>query len=212
MTRISVLIADDSPVIIEGLTTALGRHGIDVVGVATLTREVVPKYEACLPDAVVLDVRFGEGINGLEVARELIHKHANARIVVYSQFDQDEVIREAYRVGGSGFVTKNKPLEVLADAIKKVHDGKTFFLCEIAERLALIGLRGDSSPRAKLEAREFEVFKMMAQGKTNVEIAKVFSLSIKTISTTSQNIKDKLGLHRPAEITLLAIKHNIIEP
>lgn len=210
--RISVLIADDHPVIIEGLTTALSRHGIEVAGQATTTGEVVARYEQLAPDVVVLDVRFREEATGLDVAAELLDRHPDAKIVFYSQFDQDDVIRDAYRAGGRGFVTKTKAPAVLADAIRQVQEGKTQFLPEIAERLALLGVRGDDSPRAKLDAREFQVFCMMAAGATNAEIAGAIGLSLKTISTTSQNIKDKLKVQRQADLTRLAVKHKLIDP
>ena len=207
-----VLIADDHPLIVEGLTLALARHDIEVVGQTNTTDDVIACYERFKPDVLVLDVRFGGAVTGLDVARQAISMHADARIVFYSQFDQDEIIQEAYRIGGRAFITKNTPTPVLADAIRLAAEGRTHFLPEIAERLALIGVRGDSSPQSKLDQRELEVFAQMARGRTNVEIAEAMSLSPKTISITSQNIKDKLGVHRPADITRLAVKHNVIEP
>jgi len=82
----------------------------------------------------------------------------------------------------------------------------------IANRLALIGVRGDESPQSRLAPRELAVFTMMAQGLMNAEIAERLSLSVKTISNVSQAIKDQLGVHRPADITLLAVKHGLITP
>lgn len=212
MTPVKVLIADDHPLIIEGLTTVLARYGIEAVAQALTPAEVVPRYAESAPEVLVLDVRFGDGRSGLDVARDVLKRHPNARIVFYSQFDQDEIVREAYRIGGAGFVTKNRPPAVLAEAIMQVREGRTHFLPEIAERLALLGVRGDDSPQAKLDPRELEVFRRMAAGSTNVEIAEAMNLSPKTISMTSQNIKDKLGMHRPADITRLAVKHGVIEP
>ena len=212
MARTRVLIADDHPLIIEGITAALRRLGLNVVGHVQTAAEVIPKYIDCRPDVLVLDVRFGPGPTGLDVARELLSDHPEALIVFYSQFDQDEIIREAYRLGGAAFITKNSPPEALVRAIDEVSQGKTFFLPEIAERLALLGVRGDESPRAKLEPREVEVFALIAAGLTNVEIAERMGLSAKTISTISQAIKEKLGLYRTADLTRLAMKHGLIEP
>lgn len=201
MRSVQVLLADDHPLIIEGLTTALARHHIKVVGQATTTGEVLAKYAECQPDVLVLDVRFGEVTTGLDVAREALRQHPDARIVFYSQFDQDEIVFEAYRVGGAAFVTKNTAPAALAEAIQQANDGRIHFQPGIAERVALIGVR--APPLSKLDARELEVFEQMARGRTNVEIAESMSLSPKTISMTSQSIKDKLGVQRPAEITLL---------
>ena len=212
MARIRVLIADDHPLIIEGITAALRRLGLNVVGHAQTAAQVIPKYLETRPDVLILDVRFGPGPTGLDVAKELLSECPEALIVFYSQFDQDEIVREAYRLGGAAFITKNSPPEALVRAIDEVSQGKTFFLPQIAERMALLGVRGDESPRAKLEPREVEVFALMAAGSTNVEIAERMSLSPKTISTISQAIKEKLGLYRAADLTRLAMKHGLIEP
>lgn len=212
MDAIRVLIADDHPLIIVGLTTALRSYGVEVVDRVGLASDVIGKYEQTKPNVVILDIRFGDGPTGLEVARELLRRFPDARIVFYSQFDQDEIIKEAYRLGGAAFVTKNAAPSLLAEAITQAHAGQIYFLREIAERLALIGLRGDESPQSRLEPREIEVFKLMAQGLTNAEIAERMSLSAKTISTISQTVKEKLGVSRQADITRLAVKHLMIEP
>ena len=120
-------------------------------------------------------------------------------------------MREAYRLGGRGFVPKVQPTDLLADVISEVHQGKIHFLPDIAERLALMGVRGDDSPRAKLDARELDVFRRLAQGQTIEEIAGDLSLSRKTISLDVQAVKDKLGVQRSADITRLAIRHHIIQ-
>lgn len=213
MSSIRVLIADDHPLIVEGLTSALHRHGIDVVTHVTVASEVTTAYANAKANVLVLDIRFGDGSStGLDVAHELLAIHPEARIVFYSQFDADEQISEAYRLGGAAFVPKSASASVLADAIKQVHTGKRYFLPTIAERLALIGIQGDESPQSKLDARALEVFKLMAQGRTNVEIADQQGVSLKTISTITQHIKERLGIERPAEITRLAIKHMVISP
>ena len=90
------------------------------------------------------------------------------------------------------------------------HPGKPFFLPEIAERLALLSLRGDDSPQSKLTQRDLEVFCLMAEGQTNAQIAEKLNLSTKTISNISQHVKDELGVHRQADITRLAVKYMLI--
>lgn len=213
MTQISVMIADDHPLIVEGLTSVLARHGLTVLGSASDAPAVADTFMTLQPDVLVLDLRFGDGgIGGLDVLQALLARQASAKVVIYTQFDQDEVIREAYKRGAKAFVTKNTDPSELADTIVKVHRGETVFMPSIATRLALMSVRGDESPLAKLQPREVEVFKLMAQGLTNVEIAERMNLSPKTISTTSQSIKDHLGIHRPADITLLAVRCGLIEP
>lgn len=213
MTQISVMIADDHPLIVEGLTSVLARHGLKVVGSASEASAVVDTWVSLQPDVLVLDLRFGDGgIGGLDVLQDLQARQLSAKVIVYTQFDQDEVVREAYKRGAKAFVTKNTDPTDLADTIVKVHEGETVFMPSIANRLALMSVRGDESPLAKLQPREVDVFKLMAQGLTNAEIASQLNLSPKTISMTSQSIKDHLGIHRPADITLLAVRCGLIEP
>ena len=208
---IRALVADDHPPIIEGLTIALGREGIDVVGQATTPNAVLQTHLECTPDVIVLDIRYAhDGRTGLDVARELLQHDRSIKIVIYTQFDTDELVREAYRIGCAALVTKGEATATLAEAIRIVYSGKTYFQPDIAERLAMIGLHGDTSPLGHLEPREFQVFKLMAQGHTNVEIAEALGLSPRTISITSQAVKDKLRLSRQADLTLLAVKHQVI--
>jgi len=213
MSPTRVMIADDHPLIVEGLSALLDRHGLQVVGSVNDADAAVEAYASLLPDVMVLDLRFGDqGIAGLDILKALLARFAQARVVIYTQFDQDAVVREAYKRGAKAFVTKSTAPAELADTINRVHQGETVFLPEIANRLAMLSVRGDESPLTGLQPREVEVFKLMAQGLTNVEIAERMSLSPKTISTTSQSIKDHLGMHRAADITLLAVKHGLIAP
>lgn len=211
---IRLLIADDHPVIADALASGIQAHEMEVVARTTAPSEVRARYDEVLPDVLVLDVRFGrESANtGLDVARELLADHPDARIVIYSQFDSDEMIREAYRIGASAFIPKSTPLRQVADAITAVHEQGEFLLPQVAQRMAMLGIHGDDSPQALLDARELEVFRMLAMGSTNLEIAEQLKLSAKTISHISQAIKEKLQLQRPADLTLLAVKHELIAP
>jgi two-component system invasion response regulator UvrY len=212
MNAVRVLLADDHPLIIEGLTGALKRLGLKVVGFALTAGEVLEKFRRAKPDVLVLDVRFGPGPSGLDVAREVIADDPQARIVFYSQFDQNEVIREAYRLGGAAFITKNTSPELLVQAIEQAHAGKTYFLPEIAERLALLGVKGDPSPGAVLDERELEVFLKLASGLTNNEIAEHMDFSAKTIGAIGQSVREKLGVQRAADMTRLAVRYGLIDP
>lgn len=209
---IRVLLADDHPLLLAGFTMSLGTHGIEVVGQTGVPEDVVSQYRQLNPDVVVLDIRFGDKLTGLDVARAVLEKFRDAKIVFLSQFDQDNLIKEVYRLGARAFITKGcDPLQ-LATAIKRAHEGELYFLPRVAERLAYLSIQGDTSPQSLLDAREIEVFIYMAQGMTNAEIADKLDLSIKTISNISQTVKEKLGIHRAADITRLAVKHGLIEP
>ncbi len=209
---IRVLLADDHPIVMTGFAMSLAAEGMEVVGQAKTPQEAVDLYVACQPDVVVLDIRFGAEMTGLDAAKHILEKHPDAQIVFLSQFDQDALIKETYRLGAKAFVTKDCDPADLAVAVQRASQGELYFMPQIAERLANLSVRGDASPQTLLDARSLEIFTLMAEGLTNVEIAERLDLSQKTISNISQAVKEKLGIHRPALITKLAMKHGLIEP
>ena len=209
---IRVLLADDHPIVMTGFAMSLSSLGMDVVGQAKTPDEAAAMYAALKPDVLVLDIRFGTELTGLDAARGILAQFPAARIVFLSQFDQDSLIKETYRIGARAFVTKDCDPADLATAVRHAHADKLYFLPQIAERLANLSVRGDVSPQSQLDARGLEIFKLMAEGLTNAEIAEKLNLSAKTISNISQAVKEKLGVHRQAYITRLAVKHGLIEP
>ncbi len=207
---IRVLLADDHALLMAGFARELEDYGVKVVGETKNPDEVLAKFEELSPDVLVLDIRFGEKFSGFEAARTVLAKYSNVRIIFLSQFDQDSVIKEAYKIGAKAFITKVSDSELLAAAIQRAHEGECYFLPEVAERLAQLAIQGDTSPESKLDARELEVFKAMAMGLTNAEIVERMGLSTKTISNVSLAIKDKLGTYRQADLTRLAVRHRLI--
>ena len=207
---IRVLLADDHPIVLTGFATSLSSHGISVVGQLTAAEDVLAQYQTLSPDILVLDIKFGSHLTGLDAAHNLLDQFPDANIVFLSQFDQDQFIKKAYKLGARAFVTKTCTPKELATALQRVHQGEIYFPPQIAERLASLTIR-DSSPQSLLDERELEIFTMLARGLTNVEVAETMDLSAKTISNTSQTIKDKLGIHRHADMTLLAVKYGLVE-
>lgn len=212
MKQISVVLADDHPLLLAGFAMSLSGYGIEVIGQARTPDEAITEYLKLNPDVLVLDIRFGEKMTGLNAAKDILKKAGEAKIVFLSQFDQDALIQEAYRLGGYAFITKDRDPEELAKAIRNAAEGQLYFSPEVAARLARLAVRGDSSPQSLLTEREIRIFTLMAQGQTNQEIADKLKLSPKTVSNTSQSIKEKLQVHRAADITRLAVKHGLIEP
>ncbi|QJD89149.1 response regulator transcription factor [Duganella dendranthematis] len=212
MKKIRVMLADDHPIVMTGFAMSLQGQGLDVVAQARTPAEALAQYQELKPDVIVLDIRFGEQLTGLDVAKQILAQTPSAAVVFLSQFDQDSLIKETYRLGGRAFMTKDCDPADLAAAVKRAHDGELYFLPHIAERLANLSVRGDASPQSQLDERALEIFTLMAEGLTNAEIAEKLDVSTKTISNISQAVKEKLGVHRPAYITRLAVKHGLIEP
>lgn len=209
---IRVLLADDHPIVMTGFAMSLTAEGMEVVGQAKSPTEAVQQFFATQADVIVLDIRFGAEMTGLDAAKQILEKQADAQIVFLSQFDQDALIKETYRLGAKAFVTKDCDPADLAIAVRRAAQGELYFMPSIAERLANLSVRGDTSPQTVLDERSLAIFKLMAEGLTNVEIAEKLDLSQKTISNISQSVKEKLGIHRPALITKLAVKYGLIEP
>jgi two-component system, NarL family, invasion response regulator UvrY len=209
---VRVMLADDHPIVMTGFAMSLSEHGMEVVGQAKSPEEALAIYGELQPDVLVLDIRFGTELTGLDAAQNILKAYPRAKIVFLSQFDQDSLIKETYRIGAHAFVTKDCDPADLASAVRHAREGKLYFLPQIAERLASLAVRGDISPQSQLDERGLEIFKLMAEGLTNAEIAERLNLSTKTISNISQSVKEKLGVHRQAYITKLAVKHGLIEP
>jgi len=212
MKKIRVMLADDHPIVMTGFAMSLQGQGLEVVAQARSPEEALAQYQQLKPDVSVLDIRFGEQLTGLDVAKQMLAQDPSAAIIFLSQFDQDSLIKETYRLGGRAFMTKDCDPADLAAAVRRAHDGELYFLPHIAERLANLSVRGDLSPQSQLDERALEIFTLMAEGLTNAEIAEKLDVSTKTISNISQAVKEKLGVHRPAYITRLAVKHGLIDP
>lgn len=211
LTGTTVLLADDHQIVRTGIATALTKSGIRVVGQAKAAEEVLPLYMELRPDVVLLDIRFGERMTGFDVAASLLQADRNVRIVFCSQFDQYTLIKRCYAEGAFAFVNKDCDERELADAVFHARAGNLYFQPLIADRMAKAQVQGHRTPFSSLTTREFEIVRLMAMGHTLAEIAEQLKLSMKTVSVASTTIKDKLEITRPAELTMLALRHNIID-
>ena len=149
---IRVMLADDHPIVMTGFAMSLAGVGMDVVGQAKTPDEAASMYAELQPDVMVMDIRFGTELTGLDAAEVILKKFPSAKIVFLSQFDQDSLIKETYRIGARAFVTKDCDPADLATAVWHAAEGKLYFLPQIAERLANLSVRGDASPQRDLFA------------------------------------------------------------
>ena len=216
-TPIRVLLADDHEVLMAGLDSTLSAAGLVVIGKAKAPEDAVEQYFALSPDVLVIDIHFGKSMTGMDAARSILRrasKENKAKIVFFSRLgrmtDQLALVMQAYKLGGIGYLTIDSPPGVVVEAIQQAYSGNVYITPEISDRLARMSVGVDLTPQSLLDEREMIVFKMMAEGYTNVEMAEKLNLSAKTISNTSQSVKDKLGISRPAEITRLAIRQGLL--
>jgi two-component system invasion response regulator UvrY len=209
---VKILLGDDNPIFATGCALTLANYGIEIIGEGSTPADILGRYDDLQPEVLVLDAALGGHNGGLKLARQVRALHPSAKIVILSDTERETLYKESYRLGAYAFITKNRDPADLAEAVFKARAGSLYFLPHVAEQLASDKVRGDDSPQDVLHVRELEVFRLMALGRTNLEIAEELRLSAKSISTYSQSIKDKLGVHRAAELTRLAVRHGLIEP
>lgn len=207
-----VLLVDDHAVVRAGYRMLLDREAeIRVIGEAHSGEQACRLYMEHHPDVVVMDLSM-PGIGGLEAIRRIVARDAAARILVFSMHDDTVFVDQAVNAGARGYITKNCPPDVMIDAIRTVAGGKTYLEPALAQRLAFQKVRDKDSPFSRLSTREFEICCLLAEGCNTSEIAKRLSLSYKTVANYSSLIKSKLEVGTAAELTRLAIRHNIVQP
>ena len=207
-----VLLVDDHAVVRTGFRLLLqSRTDISVVAEAASGEAACQMYAELAPDVVVMDIGM-PGMGGLEALRRIRARDGAARILALSAHDDAMHARRALREGALGFLSKRSAPEALIDAIASIGAGRRYIDPSVAQKLALADIEGATrSPIEQLSEREFEVFIRLAGGATVQKIADDLKLSASTIGTHLYNIKQKLGVANQSELTLLAIRHGLIE-
>lgn len=209
---IQVLLVDDHAVVRTGFRLLLqSQPDINVAAEAHSGEAACQIYTELNPDVVVMDLGM-PGMGGLEALRRIRARNPTARVLALSAHDDPMHARRALREGALGFLSKRSAPETLIEAIASVAAGKRYIDPSLAQKLALAEIEGASrSPIEQLSEREFEVFIRLAGGATVQKIADDLKLSASTIGTHLYNIKQKLGVVNQSELTLLAIRHGLIE-
>jgi DNA-binding NarL/FixJ family response regulator len=206
---IRVLIADDHPVVRQGLRTFLGvQEDIEVVGEASNGAEVVSRAEALSPDVILLDLKMPD-VDGLTALRELRDRGVSSRVLVLTSAGEPTRVLPVVRAGASGFLYKDVDPHALVQAIRAVHGGHVLFAPDAADAM-LAPEQGDKGT-ASLTEREREVLTEIAGGRSNREIARALVVSEKTVKTHVSNILMKLGLQDRTQAALYAVRHGLVE-
>jgi len=208
---IQILLVDDHGVVREGFRAVLEcEPDMQVVAEAASGEEGYGLYFAHRPDVVVLDIAM-KGENGLATLRRLLRRDPDARVLIFSMYEDDLLATKSLELGARGYLSKSAPPETLARAVREVAGGDVFIEGRLAKHIAL---RKATPPRGlnALTAREFEVFQMLAEGKSVREIAGLLHLSEKTVSSHRARVMDKLHCHNVAQLARLAIRHGLIIP
>jgi DNA-binding NarL/FixJ family response regulator len=207
--KITVLIADDHPVVRQGLRVLLSLSSdIEVVGEASDGAEAVELTAAVAPDVVLLDLKL-PGLDGLGVLAELRDAGLPARVLVLTSVGDPASVTVAMRAGAAGFLYKDVDPDALVRAVRSVHDGQTVLAPEAAG--ALVQSRARSSALGglgALTAREREVLAQIAEGRSNREIARLLHMSEKTVKTHVSSILAKLGVADRTQAALYAVRNS----
>ena len=209
---IRVLLADDHAVVRTGFRLLLQTQSdVSVVGEAASGEAACQLYTELVPDVLVLDLAM-PGMGGLETLKRIRAKHAQARVLALSAHDDPVHARRALQEGGLGFLSKRSAPETLLEAVTIVAAGRRFIDASLAQKLALAEVEGaGKSPVERLSEREFDVFMRLAQGATVQKIAEDLKISASTVGTHLYNIKQKLHVVNQSELTLIAIRHGLIQ-
>ncbi|MGW7696209.1 response regulator [Streptomyces asiaticus] len=207
--RIRVLLVDDHQVVRRGLRTFLQvQDDIEVVGEAADGEEGIARAEELRPDVVLMDVKM-PGLDGIEALRTLRDLDNPARVLVVTSFTEKRTVIPALRAGAAGYVYKDVDPEALARAIRSVHSGHVLLQPEVALALLSQEEGGGQGRGGSLTEREREVLALIADGRSNREIARALVLSEKTVKTHVSNILMKLDLADRTQAALWAVRHGI---
>ncbi len=205
-----IMLADDHAVVRSGLRRMLEQNPeMEVTIEAESGEQAYQLYGDYLPDVAVLDLSM-PGMGGLEAIRRILSRHPAARLLVFSMHENASFASQALKAGARGYVSKTGAPDELVAAVQEVMRGKTYLSPSVAQQIALQTLAGEDGPVHQLSSREFEVFRLLAEGKSTEEIGEILKISQKTAANYYTLIKQKLGISTSVELIRMAMRHGII--
>ena len=206
-----MLLADDHVVVIAGLRRLLEQNPqMEVLAKAESGEQAYHLFSELSPDVVVMDISM-PGRGGFEAVRRILGRDPSAKIVIFSMYENAAFAFQALNMGAKGYVAKSSMAEDLILAVKKADAGETYISPSVAQNMAMYSLSGDDSLSKKLSTREFEVFRLIAEGKSAEDIGQLLNISQRTVANYQTIIRQKLDVHNPVELVRLAIRHGLIE-
>lgn len=209
---IRLLLIDDHPVVRTGYRRLLEQAGdLIVVAEAGDAEAAYAAFVAEQPDVCVTDLSM-PGAGGLDLLRKILARDLDARVVVCSMHDSAQLVRRALGSGACAFVSKNAPPESLEAAVRAAYRGERYLSADLSPALLQREADSEAERLASLSAREFEVFRLLAEGHAPADCAVILNVSPKTIANNQTQVKEKLGVSTSAALVHLALRHGVIRP
>jgi two-component system, NarL family, response regulator NreC len=215
MKKLRILLADDHVVMRKGLRALLERQSnLEVVGESENGRETVELAASLIPDVVVMDVGMPV-LNGIEATKTIVTQNPQISVIILSMHVDESYVMRALKAGARGYLLKDSAPADLMSAIQAVSQNKSFFSPKVSQILAedyvrVLKQKGAVDSYDLLTTREREILQLIAEGKSNKEIAAALNISPYTVETHRSHILEKLNLHNPAELILYAVRKGII--
>lgn len=217
MANIRVLIVDDHTLFRESLRSLLkAAGGIEIVGEAEDGIEAVRKADQLRPDVVLMDIAM-PNFNGLQATRKIKKENPSVKVLILTMYETEQYIIEMLHSGASGYILKRAAARELVSAIQAVSQGNAYLYPSVAKKvlngyLEQIKAREKEDDHERLSVRELDVLCLVAEGRTNKEIAKLLSISVHTVQTHRLNLMKKLKVHDRTQLVRYAIREGLIIP
>jgi DNA-binding NarL/FixJ family response regulator len=213
-----IVLADDHAVVRQGLRSLLEEQpGWKVVAEVATGTEAVKKVDELRPHVAILDISM-PSLNGLEAARRIVESGSKTRILILTIYDSDAMIREMLDAGVRGYVLKSDAARDLVAAVEALQRNQTFFTSKVAEMVldgylkSVKNPTGTEAAASRITSRQREILKLLAEGKTNKEVAVALGMSVKTVETHRSNMMKRLNCHSLGELVRYALRNEIINP
>jgi len=208
---IRVLLADDHPIVRQGLKFLLAREGFEVIAEAADGREALRQAQDARAEVAVLDLSM-PSLNGLDAAREIMQVSPGTKTIILTQHAEESYILEALRAGVHGYVLKTQAASDMIQAIRDVNRGKLYVSPVISNAVVGAYREQGAPPPDLLTPREREVLQLIAEGKSTKKVAETLGITVKTAESHRSRIMLKLGIHQAAGLVRYAVRRGLIEP
>jgi len=212
-----IAIADDHEIVRQGVKNVVENEpDMEICGEATIGRDAVEMVLRTKPDVAILDISM-PGLNGIEATRQILKAQPKTKILMFTMHEAEQLVHEVFNAGAQGYLLKSDAGRHLVAAIRSVASGSRYFSSRLSDVIFEGFLKKDvphlpADPQQKPSSREREIIQLLAEGKSNKEVATTLGISVKTAETHRAAVMRKLGLHSISELVRYAIRNHIIEP